>query len=657
MRKQILSLLLCGALLSGSLTGCQWGQGKAEAEVPAPSPVTAEPEPAQATVPSEKDEDTVDKEETVYVEAQADGSPKKVTVEVRLRNPGDGKPIQDRSNLSDVRSTEGDEEYTRTGNVLLWDNHGADLSYKGESSQSLPVRVRMSATLDGKTLPPAQLAGRSGHLILRFDYENLTEKTVTVRPKKKKAKKGKKKKSQPKAKTYTVKVPFVAMTALFLSEDVFSNVKVTNGECMKADDQTMVLGYACPGLAESLRLADFEATEELDVPEYVEVEADVTGFELDFTATVFTPEMAGKLETDSLDDLDELAQGLDELSDATGKLSDATGKLSKGLKKFQSYLRKYTKAVHAVRKGSVQLRKGLRALNRQTAKLQEQMEELSAQLPEAETQQAEQKTPAELLLEAQSTLDKLSSFAQGVENYAQAVEDAKGSALASLNGIDWSGLEADAAAAAQKQVQEECASALGELNLTDEEKDALTRRLTGCIDLTGVTADAQEANSNAAAALEEIPDASSLFQGAQSLGKTVGELQGVLTQLEPYAESLPALKELSASAAAYVEGVEQLSDGAGQLSGALKQLDGAGHKLNKGFSGTVKGARKLAKGVKKFDEEVVEELNGKDVEELALRLRAVRQAGKAYQSFTGLPDGCKGSVRFIIETEEIREKK
>ena len=58
-----------------------------------------------------------------------------------------------------------------------------------------------------------------------------------------------------------------------------------------------------------------------------------------------------------------------------------------------------------------------------------------------------------------------------------------------------------------------------------------------------------------------------------------------------------------------------------------------------------------------FDEEGIEELNSQDVEELALRLRAVRQAGEEYQSFSGLRKGQSGSVRFVIETEEIRERK
>lgn len=659
MRKKLLSLLLCIALPGTLLTGCQWGQGQPEAEPAAPVSVVSEPEPepVQTPDPSEADEDAVDKDETVYVQAEADGSPKKVTVEVRLRNPGDGKAIPDRSDLTDVRSTKGDEEFTQSGDVLLWDNHGEDISYKGESGRSLPVKVRMSAELDGKPLPPEQLAGRSGHLKLRFDYDNLTEETVTVQQTKKKAKKGKKrKKSKAKSETYTVKVPFVAMTALFLSEDVFSNVKVTNGECMKTDDQTMVLGCACPGLAESLRLADFEATEEVDVPEYVEVEADVTDFELDFTATVLTPELADKLETDTLDDLDELAQGIDELTDATGKLSKATGKLAKGLKTFQTYLKKYTKAVHAVRRGSVQLRKGMKLLNRQTAQMQKQMKQLAKQLPPEDAQQTGEKTPAELLEEAQAALDQLSSFAQGVEGWCQAAEAAKDSALATLTDLDWSALEADAAETAREQVRQECAAAAAELNLTAEQTDALTQRLTGCIDLTGVTADAQENTSAAQAALEGIPDAAALVRGAQSLSATVEELQTAFAQMEPYVDSLPALKELAGSATAYAEGVKQLSDGAKGLAGALKQLDRAGRKLNKVFSGGVKGAKKLADATKEFDEEGTEELNGKDVEELALRLRAVRQVGKAYQSFTGLADGSSGSVRFIIETEEIREE-
>jgi putative membrane protein len=106
-----------------------------------------------------------------------------------------------------------------------------------------------------------------------------------------------------------------------------------------------------------------------------------------------------------------------------------------------------------------------------------------------------------------------------------------------------------------------------------------------------------------------------------------------------------------------VEGVAQLSEGASSLAEALGELDKAGSKLNKGFSGGVKATKKLAKAMRKFDKEGIQELKGQDVEELSLRLRAVQQAGKDFRSFSGLEPGRKGSVRFVIETEEIREEK
>ena len=53
----------------------------------------------------------------------------------------------------------------------------------------------------------------------------------------------------------------------------------------------MIIGYACPGLSENLNLSDSELTKDIELPEYVEVTADVTDFELDFTATGSTGRM------------------------------------------------------------------------------------------------------------------------------------------------------------------------------------------------------------------------------------------------------------------------------------------------------------------------------------------------------------------------------
>ena len=47
-------------------------------------------------------------------------------------------------------------------------------------------------------------------------------------------------------------------------------------------------------------MKDYEATEDVDIPEYVELTADVTDFSLNFTATIISNGMFGDMDTDDL---------------------------------------------------------------------------------------------------------------------------------------------------------------------------------------------------------------------------------------------------------------------------------------------------------------------------------------------------------------------
>ena len=60
--------------------------------------------------------------------------------------------------------------------------------------------------------------------------------------------------------------------------------------------------------------------------------------------------------------------------------------------------------------------------------------------------------------------------------------------------------------------------------------------------------------------------------------------------------------------------------------------------------------------MKKFNEEGIEKLTSffeNDLEMLADRLKAVKNAGEDYQSFAGISDDMSGSVKFIIKTDSI----
>lgn len=200
----------------------------ATADAPAAVTETAAQTTAPKTTPG-----GVDKSETVYAKANADGTVTETTVEAVLK-ARDGATIPDVAALRDIINKEGDEEYT-TGadNALTWQNSGSAITYEGKSDAALPVTTRVTYYLNGVETAPDDLAGQSGRVRIRFDYTNHTRETVTVD-----------------GQEYTVSVPFTAITAVILDGDKFSNIEADNGKVMELDGQTAVLGTVMPGLAD-----------------------------------------------------------------------------------------------------------------------------------------------------------------------------------------------------------------------------------------------------------------------------------------------------------------------------------------------------------------------------------------------------------------------
>lgn len=200
----------------------------ATADAPAAVTETAAQTTAPKTTPG-----GVDKSETVYAKANADGTVTETTVEAVLK-ARDGATIPDVAALRDIINKEGDEEYT-TGadNALTWQNSGSAITYEGKSDDALPVTTRVTYYLNGVETAPDDLAGQSGRVRIHFDYTNHTRETVTVD-----------------GQEYTVSVPFTAITAVILDGDKFSNIEADNGKVMELDGQTAVLGTAMPGLAD-----------------------------------------------------------------------------------------------------------------------------------------------------------------------------------------------------------------------------------------------------------------------------------------------------------------------------------------------------------------------------------------------------------------------
>ena len=68
-----------------------------------------------------------DKEETVYVIADAEGSTQSVIVSDWLKNNDGDSELSDSSRLSDIENTKGDESFTQDGEDLTWQADGNDI--------------------------------------------------------------------------------------------------------------------------------------------------------------------------------------------------------------------------------------------------------------------------------------------------------------------------------------------------------------------------------------------------------------------------------------------------------------------------------------------------------------------------------------------------
>lgn len=277
------------------------------------------------------------KDETVYVLANAEGEAKRVIVSDWLTNPDGEKDLADATTLKDAKAVKG-SAFLKDG---VWYNaDGADVYYQGDAEDALPVNLTVSYTLDGEAKTAAEMTGKSGRVTIRVACDV------------KETKDG-------------VKVPFAALTAALLDNDVFTNIEVVNGKFLDDGDRTVVVGWALPGLQETLKLD----AETVTLPEYVEISADAKNFEAPTTLTVVTNELFSAVDVDSIDatelteNINKLKDGMAQLKDGASRLADGVSALKDGAKTLADGATELKNGAEALKEGANPLGDGVSQLN------------------------------------------------------------------------------------------------------------------------------------------------------------------------------------------------------------------------------------------------------------------------------------------------------
>lgn len=701
-------VLICSFAGVGALAAS--GGASAANETPAPQP-QAQPLSALSALQEE-----VTKDETVYVIAGADGTVEKIIVSDWLKGSAQASEIQDISNLTGASVVKGDASCTMTGGSgRVWDAKGGDVYYQGNIEKELPVMVSVSYTLDGAPISPEDLAGKSGRVTIRFDYENTQYETVDIDGRQER-----------------IYVPFAMLTGLLLDSDHFTNVSVSNGKLIHDGDRTATIGLAFPGLQENLNLD----AEKMELPDYVEITADATDFELTTTFTVATNSVFSELDSEELNDLDDLGSDLDRLTDAMEQLIDGSSRLYDGLCTLLEKsgdlidgIDQLAAGAKALRSGGTDLADGAAQLQSGAATLSEGLQTLSGNnaalqggakqvfdtlLGEANRQlQAAGLAVSELTVENYSDvlagvlaqLGDSSAYAENAarQQVAQAVEERRAEVRQGVTAAVEQEVSAQVSEAVKAQVWQQVLAGAG---MTQEQYDAGV--VAGAISgqqqaqLQSVLEQAMagtEVQAQQAAALqgqmesEEIQTlidqkteeqiallvdqnmASQEVQaqiqaGAAQADAGAAAIRGLKEQLDSYAQFYNGLisytdgvAQAAQGAAALTDGTNSLQtgakalqDGAGQLYDGLLSLQDGSSALVDGMTQLRDGAGELSDGLKEFNEKGVQKLvdavDG-DLGGLLTRIQATLDVSQDYTNFSGIPDGMDGTVRFIYRTASI----
>lgn len=641
-------------------------------------------------VNQKKGVDDTTKDETVYVISDAKGNAGKVIVEEWLKNRDGADTMEDVSDLKGITNIKGDETFTQNGKKLIWQANGKDIYYEGTTDKQVPITERVTYYLDGTEIEPEQLAGKSGKVTIRFDYENHEKTTIE--------KDGKK---------LEVYVPFTVMTGMVVSDD-FTNIEVTNGRVISDGKNNIVVGMAMPGLHESLQKESDDFDSDIEFPDYVEVSADVENFSLEMTASIA---MSGLLSDLNLGDIDlsdiedsikdlsdgseQLQDGSKQMKDGLGTLKDRMGEFTKGASDLSSGIKDYTE-------GTKKLKDGLHTLNASVGTLSKGAEALNAS---AKTIASGVKTLDQALHAPMSENEKAAAkqqvskqFAENSETYQYIYQSAASNFTNTMTseatvgqiqaGIAGVGLTSDGVVAALAQYYAEhgfidattgkqysptqCQATVPGTNTTYAAyfagsvlKGGLAQAVAG-----GIAANGSDAVGKSVVSACESAAQTAAIQGAENAKQTIAAQIEAVDETSGYSlvSGTSALSEgistLAANVPELVSGVSQLATGANTLvanndqlkNGAFDLSDGA-NKIAEGVGQLDDGADELYRGVVKFNEEgiskLVDAFHG-DAKDLIDRIDAVVQAGENYTTFTGLAKDQVGSVKFIIKTDAVK---
>ena len=585
------------------------------------------------------------KDETVYVVTESDGSQSDLIVSDHLKNKSGKDKIEDVSTLTDIENVKGKEKFTREDDgSISWNAKGNDIYYEGKTDQEAPVSMDIKYYLDDKEVDGADLSGKTGKVKIVINYTNNTSLNGT-------------------------KVPFVVLTGMVLENDTFQNVTVSSGKVIDDGQKSFIVGMAAPGVADTLGISE----EELGFGSTVEITGDAKEFAPEDMMTVVTNDFFQDIDTSELN-AGNLDSQIDQLDSAAKQLVAGTNTLYKGIETLNSSSATLAAGVSKLNQGAAKIDENTKTALQGSKDLAAGSQFLSSQLNSKLTDMGQGVN--DLATASNKVADGLEKMQAGVNGYVTAANP--GLALSAkafaqkVAGLDTvktgisdsvaSDKEAIAALRSLKSSMDAKTQASVEEQLTILENNVKTKedylkgfdtaKLTESANAISAGVDTIQAGLNGDGTTEN-PGA---VNGANGITKAIiTQLGGAIKDATASDSELSVgLNKLVTGSSELAAGEEQLSDGASELAAGMNELYSKSGLLISGIGQLDAGSKKLNDGMSQFYKEgigkIVSLYNDK-LKGTVNNAESLVAAGKAYNTFTQVPDGMDGTVKFIYRTK------
>lgn len=538
------------------------------------------------------------KDEVVYATLSANGKQQDLYVVNTLDIEKAGK-IVDYGSYSAIKNLTDFSEIIQKENAVEMEVPEGKFYYQGSiDEKALPWNIDVSYMLDGKEIPPKELAGQDGQIEIRIKT-SANEEVNSV--------------------FFT---NYLLQISLTLDPALYTNIEAEEGMLANAGKNKQVTFTVMPEKEEEFVL-----------------QANVIDFELDginITAVPSSMSIDAPEIDEMTEDMSSLTNGIKQLHDGVGELKNGVSELNSGVQELQNGSGQYNKGMIDINKASSGLVNGSNEIGKA---LEQISKSLNAGSEDVNLDDLEKLTAGlqEISLSLQGTVSEIAKLKEGYGSAYGALDKA----IATI----------PAATITQEQIQE-----LQKSGANQEVVNQLLNTYTAAQTVKGTYSQVKDGFAAVDGAL------AGLVTGLTEVATNLDHMAtGVSASLKASgaAESLAQLQQglaaLSANYQTFHSGLVEYTGGVGQLSKSYQKMHQGIVKLSRGTGDLDNGVGELNSGTRELYEST-SDLPEQMKEEVDRMISEYDKSDFEAVSFVSEQNKNVNLVQFVIKTESIKQE-